>query len=125
MSGNALRVVAGVVVVALAVLLYVVLSSSDDEEAVSSAAMGVPVVVVEGGEPRGGIQELTYVEGEPIRFLVQSDVADEVHFHGYDVGKDVEAGGTVSFDVPATIPGIFEVELEEAKEQIAEVTVEP
>jgi hypothetical protein len=124
-SGNALRVVAGVVVIALAVLLYVVLEGSDDEEATSSAATGVPVVVIAGGEPKGGVQELTYNAGEPIRFRVESDVADEVHFHGYDVGKEVEAGGSVSFDVPATIPGIFEVELEEAKEQIAEVTVEP
>jgi hypothetical protein len=124
-SGTALRVVAGVVVIGLAVLLYVVLEGSGDEEATSSAAKGVPVVVVAGGEPRGGVQELTYNAGEPIRFRVRSDVADEVHFHGYDVGKEIAAGGTVSFAVPATIPGIFEVELEEAGEQIAEVTVEP
>ena len=125
MSGNAMRIVAGLVVLGLAALLYLVLSSTDDEKTVSSAAGGVPVVVVEGGEPKGGVQELTYNAGEPIRFRVESDVADEVHFHGYDVGKDVAAGDTVSFAVPATIAGIFEVELEEAKEQIAEVTVEP
>ncbi len=125
MSGNVLRVVAGIVVIALAVLLYVVLSSSDNEETMSSATAGVPLVVVAGGEPQGGIQELTYNSGESIRFRVESDVADEVHFHGYDVGKEVEAGGTVSFDLPATISGIFEVELEDAEEQIAEVTVEP
>jgi hypothetical protein len=124
-SGNALRALAGVVVIALAALLYVVLKSTDDEEKTSSAAGGVPVIVVEHGEPKGGVQELTFIEGEPIRFRVRSDVADEVHFHGYDVGKEVEAGGSVSFDVPATIPGIFEVELEDAKQQIAEVTVEP
>jgi len=124
-SGTALRVVAGAVVVGLAVLLYVVLSGADEEEPTGSAAGGVPVVVVEGGEPRGGVQELTYGSGEAIRFRVESDVADEVHFHGYDVGKEVAAGGSVSFDVPATIAGIFEVELEEAKRQIAEVTVEP
>lgn len=125
MSGNALRIGAGIVVLALAVLLYLVLKDSGDEETMSSAANGVPTIVVEGGEPKGGVQELTYEEGEPISFRVTSDVADEVHFHGYDVGKEVEAGGTVSFAVPATIPGIFEVELEDAKEQIAEVTVEP
>ena len=125
MSGNALRVVAGVVVLGLAVLLYVVLESTDDEETASSAALGVPVVVVERGEPKGGVQELSYNAGEPIRFRVKSDVADEIHFHGYDVAADVAAGGTVSFEVPATIPGIFEVELEHAREQIAEVTVEP
>jgi heme/copper-type cytochrome/quinol oxidase subunit 2 len=124
-SGTALRVIAGIVVVALAVLLYVVLESNGDEEATSSAASGVPVIVVEDGAPVGGVEELTYNAGEPIRFRVESDVADEVHFHGYDVGKEVAAGGTVNFAVPATIPGIFEVELEDAKEQIAEVTVEP
>jgi hypothetical protein len=124
-SGNALRVVAGIVVIGLALLLYFVLESIDSEETVSSAAMGVPTIVVEDGEPKGGVLELTFNSGEPIRFLVESDLADEVHFHGYDVGRDVEAGGTVSFDVPATIPGIFEVELEDAREQIAEVTVEP
>ena len=105
-------VVAGLVVVGLAVLLYVVLSSADEEETAGSAAAGVPIVVVDGGEPRGGVQELTYSAGEPIRFRVRSDIADEVHFHGYDVGKEVAAGGTVSFEVPATIAGIFEVELE-------------
>lgn len=125
MSGNALRVAAGVVVIGLAVLLYVVLEGSGEDDATSSAAKGVPVVVVAGGEPRGGVQELIFKAGEPIRFKVESDVADEIHFHGYDIGKEVEAGGSVSFEVPATIPGIFEVELEQAREQIAEVTVEP
>lgn len=120
-----MRALAGVVVIALAVLLYVVLKSSDEEEETSSAAGGVPVIVVEHGEPRGGVQDLTYREGEPIRFRVRSDVADEVHFHGYEVGKEVMAGGSIGFDVPATIPGIFEVELEDAKQQIAEITVEP
>ncbi|MBS1880260.1 MAG: hypothetical protein JST31_12150 [Actinobacteria bacterium] len=125
MSGTALRLLAGIVVVGLAVLLYVVLEGTNDEETISSAAGGVPTIVVAHGEPQGGVRELTYREGEPIRFKVSSDTADEVHLHGYDVGKDVDAGGTVAFRVPATIPGIFEVELEGAREQIAEVTVEP
>ena len=125
MSGNALRFVAGIVVLALAALLYVVLSNTEAEETVSKAAVMVPMVVVEHGEPRGGVRELDYREGDAIRFQVRSDVADEVHVHGYDVDKAVAAGGTVSFAVPATIPGSFEVELEGAKQPIAEVTVAP
>ena len=31
--------------------------------------------------------------------------ADEVHIHGYDIMKDVKAGGSVTFDFPATIEG--------------------
>ena len=69
--------------------------------------------MVKDGQPVGGVQELTFTEGDDIRFRVESDVSDEVHFHGYDVGEDVEAGGSVEFDVPATITGVFEVELEE------------
>jgi hypothetical protein len=82
-------------------------------------------IVIKDGQPVGGVQELTFTEGDDIRFKVESDVSDEVHFHGYDVGKDVEAGGSVEFDVPATIPGVFEVELEEAVVPIAEITVNP
>jgi hypothetical protein len=92
-----------------------------------SASMGgkVPTIVIRNGEPVGGIKELEYSAGEEIRFEVKSDVADEVHVHGYDLMKDVPAGGTVSFDFPAEIEGIFEAELEGRKEQILELRVNP
>jgi plastocyanin len=82
-------------------------------------------IVVKNGEPVGGVQELEYTAGEQIRFTVDSDVADEVHVHGYDLMKDVPAGGSVSFSFPAEIEGIFEVELEKHQEQIAELRVNP
>jgi uncharacterized protein YdeI (BOF family) len=92
-----------------------------------SASMGgkVPTIVIRNGEPVGGIKELEYDAGDEIRFEVTSDVADEVHVHGYDLMQDVSAGGTVSFDFPAEIEGIFEAELEGRKEQIAEIRVNP
>lgn len=92
-----------------------------------SASMGgkVPTIVIRNGEPVGGIKQLEYSAGDEIRFEVSSDVADEVHVHGYDLMQDVPAGGTVSFDFPAEIEGIFEAELEARKEQIAEITVNP
>jgi FlaG/FlaF family flagellin (archaellin) len=82
-------------------------------------------IVVENGEPVGGIQELEYDAGDQIAFRVESDVADEIHVHGYDLMKDVEAGGSVEFAFPAEIEGIFEAELEGRKEQIAEIRVNP
>lgn len=92
-----------------------------------SASMGgkVPTIVVRNGEPVGGIQELEYDAGDEIRFEVSSDAAEEIHVHGYDLMEDVPAGGTVSFDFPAEIEGIFEVELEGLGEQIAELRVNP
>ena len=85
----------------------------------------VATIVVKGGQPLGGVQELSFSEGEAIRFVVESDVADHVHLHGYDVMQDVAAGGRTEFDVPATISGVFEAELEDSVVPVAEITVEP
>lgn len=97
---------------------------SSGEEAASRGGK-VPTVVVRDGEPVGGVAELESSAGEQVRFEVTSDVADEVHVHGYDLLQVVPAGGTVSFDFPADIEGIFEVELEGRQTQIAELTVNP
>ena len=81
-------------------------------------------VLIKGGKPVGGIQRATVKKGQEVAIVVHSDVADEVHVHGYDLHKDVEAGGTVRIVFPATITGVFEAELESRKLQIIEFTVE-
>jgi hypothetical protein len=143
MNSNTTRVVAGIVIVVVAAVLFAVLR--DDGEGKSESEKvdkttptqgtntadntvtkpKVTTIVVKNGKPVGGIAKLTYNEGEQVRFKVDSDVSDEVHMHGYDIMKDVEAGGSVSFDFPATIEGIFEAELEGRGEQILELTVNP
>ena len=149
MQSNFMRVALGIVVVALAVVLLIALSGSDDSgddggagdgagngSAVSGAgddgqgdatgaALAVPTVVVRNGAPIGGVRTLTYIKGDRIRFQVDSDVGDEVHVHGYDLSKDIEAGGSVRFDFDASLEGIFEVELEGRHTQIAELRVNP
>jgi type IV secretory pathway VirB10-like protein len=89
------------------------------------AAPAVPVVKVVDAKPQGGIEKLKFDKGDTIKFKVQSDTADEIHFHGYDIAKDVAAGGSVTFSVKATIEGRFVVELEQHETQIAEVEVNP
>ncbi|HEV7753182.1 MAG TPA: hypothetical protein VGO71_16665 [Baekduia sp.] len=85
----------------------------------------VPVVKVVGAKPQGGVQRLKFTKGDTIRFRVVSDTADEIHVHGYDVHKDVAAGGSVTFTIPAKIEGRFVVELERHATQIAEIEVDP
>jgi hypothetical protein len=80
-------------------------------------------VLIKGGKPVGGIQRATVKKGQKVAIVVHSDVADEVHVHGYDLHKDVDAGGTVRIVFPATITGVFEAELEDRKLQIIEFTV--
>ena len=122
MNAKAARVLAGVGVLAVGAVLFVVLGNGGGKSDVTDAGK-VATIVVEGGEPVGGVRQLTYDEGDRIRFEVKSDVSDEVHVHGYDLMKDVKAGGTVAFDFPARIEGVFEAELEDRKLQIIEFTV--
>ncbi len=125
MNSNAMRAALGVAVIVVAIVLLVVLKKSDSSNDTTNASGKVPTIVVENGKPVGGVRDLTYNKGERIRFRVDSDVSDEIHVHGYDIMKDVEAGGSVSFDFPASIEGVFEAELEGRKEQIVELTVNP
>jgi hypothetical protein len=125
MSSKTTRLVSGLVVIAVAIVLLVVLKKDDSSSDPTNSSGKVPTIVIENGKPVGGIRELTYNKGEQVHFVVDSDVSDEVHMHGYDIMKDVKAGGSVTFDFPATLEGIFEAELEDRKEQIVELTVNP
>jgi hypothetical protein len=123
----------GAIEITAVVVLFVVLSGGDDDSSPTSSAAttsgqstsSIPTIQIKDGEPVGGIQDLSFDEGEDIKFRVDSDAAWEIHFHGYDIPMDVEAGGSVTFDVPATIEGVFEVEIEQTATQIAEITVNP
>jgi heme/copper-type cytochrome/quinol oxidase subunit 2 len=107
--------------VVIAIVAYVVLKPSNDKPKGS----GVAQVDVKGGKPVGGVKQITVSKGDPLRFVVHSDVSDEVHVHGFNFHKDVKAGGSVSFSFPAKMDGEFEVELESRKEQIANLVVNP
>jgi hypothetical protein len=82
-------------------------------------------IVVENGQPRGGIVRRKVTEGDRVVLVVESDVTDHVHLHGYDIMRDVVAGGTARIAFKAALPGRFEVELEDRGVQIAELTVRP
>lgn len=88
-------------------------------EAAPPATPDLPVLEA-GEETRVEVDK-----GDRVRFLVRSGVADEVHVHGYDISKDVAAGGEVEFSFTADITGIFEIELENAGEPLGELVVNP
>ena len=82
-------------------------------------------IVVRGGRPVGGIRRATVARNRRVILTVRSDVSDHVHLHGYDVMRDVGPGMPGRIDFRATIPGRFEVELEDSRLQIADITVNP
>jgi hypothetical protein len=124
------------VIAVVAVLVLAVAGGDDEQEATraQSTATATPrAAATETPTPEpepplvtpGKVTKLRFEQGETVRFRVQADVADHVHVHGYDLMEDVEPGKTVTFSFPADITGIFEIELEDAGEQIAQLRVDP
>jgi hypothetical protein len=135
------------VVIAVVAVVLLTASGDDEESAGTSARAGATPTATETGAPEatgtetpeptptpkpqpplvtpGKVTKLRFEQGETVRFRVRADVADHVHVHGYDLLKDIEPRQTITFAFPAEITGIFEIELEDADEQIAQLRVDP
>jgi len=151
---NQSRIVALAAAVVVLVVAFFVLSPSDDDEPSTGstttepvqtapattpstatapttttpkpAAPAYKVVRVRDGKPVGGIKRIEVDKGDRARIEVSSsDTSDEIHLHGYDLSRDLKAGGRVRFNFVANADGIYEIELEGAGVQIAELVVEP
>ncbi|MEU5780987.1 hypothetical protein [Micromonospora lupini] len=58
---------------------------------------------------------VTVAKGQLVRITVTSDVADELHVHGYDLGARLPAGTPGSVQFRAEKTGLFEVETHETE----------
>ncbi|WP_405432076.1 hypothetical protein [Micromonospora sp. NBC_00617] len=58
---------------------------------------------------------VTVTKGQLVRITVTSDVADELHVHGYDLGARLPAGTPGSVEFRAEKTGLFEVETHETE----------
>ena len=83
-------------------------------------------ISVRDGRPVGGIARPTVQRDDRVVLVVRSDVASEVHVHGYDLDGRVAPGSPARIRFRATIPGRFEIEMHAHPEfQIGELTVRP
>jgi hypothetical protein len=73
----------------------------------------------------GTVKKLSFEEGETVTFRVRHDGPEEIHVHGYDITKQLAPGKTVTVSFKADITGIFEIELEQSAQQLAELRVDP
>lgn len=73
----------------------------------------------------GGERTLSFKQGDTVRFRVRHGEAEEVHIHGYDITKDLAANETADVSFKASIPGIFEIELEHSATPLGRLKVEP
>lgn len=143
MQSSVVRTGMLLVITAVAVSLFILLSDEDSdsgsdtttantESTIQTSTAEVPSaptasIVVQGGQPVGGIEEIEVTKGDEVRLQVSSDSTGEIHVHGYEIEKPVEAGGTAEVSFPAELEGVFEVELhgDGSETQIAELTVQP
>jgi hypothetical protein len=89
-------------------------SSSAPASATASPAGERIEVQVTGGQASGDTGRVPVASGEHVTLVITSDVADEVHVHGYDLEAELTPGEPTEIAFDATIPGVFEVELHEA-----------
>jgi hypothetical protein len=74
------------------------------------AATVIEVTVRGGGVD--GPSDPEVQQGERVRIVVEADVSDEVHLHGYDLSAEVTPDRAAEIRFRATATGVFEVELE-------------
>jgi hypothetical protein len=126
----------------IAVVAVIVLSGGGDEtdKAAEATATPTPSATPSGTaeatatpkpKPKpplllaGKERTLSFDQGDTIRFRVRHDEAEEVHIHGYDIKKDLVANETANVSFDASIPGIFEIELEHSGTPLGRLKVEP
>jgi cytoskeletal protein RodZ len=62
--------------------------------------------------------------GETVRLVVTSDVADELHVHGYDREVALPAGRPATLEFTADQAGLFQVETHETEKVLFQLLVE-
>jgi hypothetical protein len=82
-------------------------------------------IVVQEGQPVGGVRRVTVAQGRRVVLIVTSDVADHVHLHGYEIMRDVGPGQPARIAFRATIAGTVEAELEDRRVRLATITAQP
>ena len=102
-------------------------SASSTPSPRSTLPAGVDLLVritVRDGEVTTADPRVKVEQGSVVQLRVDSDVADEVHLHGYDKSVDVEPGHIARLTFTASAPGVFEVELESRELRLVQLQVQ-
>jgi hypothetical protein len=138
-----MRIAMGLITAAALVLLFVLVrpGGNNDEETTTTAtepnltqSVSKPTVkptpepatvVWQVDTSEAKIARKTIKKGTRLTLVVTANTSEEVHVHGYDLKRDVAPGKPAKISFHADIPGRFDIELEHAGKQIAELTVTP
>ncbi len=99
---------------------------SDPVDETEPADEGVDVVIeisVSDGSVTVDDDRIDVALGSEVLIGIETDIADEVHLHGYDVSVDVLPGERAELRFVADAPGVFEIELEGSATFLVEIAV--
>jgi hypothetical protein len=100
--------VLGVLVLVVAIVLFVVLQGgSGSGDGGASRAL---TFRLENGQAAGEARNISVTQGDHLTVRLHTDVPAELHIHGYELAKDIKAGGTGSISFTADATGEFEIE---------------
>jgi heme/copper-type cytochrome/quinol oxidase subunit 2 len=80
-------------------------------------------ITVAGGQVAGGVQRVDVHLGDNVTIRITSDIAEELHIHGYDLKRELTPGAPAELSFTADIPGVFEAELEHSGLKVVELRV--
>lgn len=106
-SRKTAAVLAVVVLVAAVVVFIVLQGGSDSNGGPSKETFDFRLA---NGKVAGGSQEVSATQGDHLTVTLDTDVPAELHVHGYEVSKDIDAGKTGSVSFVADATGEFEIE---------------
>ncbi len=81
-------------------------------------------VTIADGEVQTASDRVAVPLGRTVRLVVTSDVADEVHVHGFDIEAALEPGVPTTLEFVADEPGVFEVETHESELLLLQLAVQ-
>ena len=119
------------VAAAVAAAVMILAGCGDDAASSSTTTTSGPInttgattieVGYAGGSITGGGRRSAAL-GQTVVIKVTSDIADEIHLHGYDKKADAAPGTVATITFVADKPGIFEVELEKKGLKLFELEV--
>ncbi|MEA2482935.1 MAG: hypothetical protein QOC55_882 [Thermoleophilaceae bacterium] len=119
-TGQRLGIFGAIVVVAI--IAIVVASGGKSSSAPKTANVTIDV---KNAKPVGGVKKIKLKQNGTLNLTVNSDTADEIHVHATDQHTDVKKGGSIHLTIKPTGTGNSEIELENHKQQLAELTIEP
>lgn len=97
-------------------------TTGDTPEPTSTPSVDAFEIEVEEGRVKGP-DRITVAQGERVLIEVETDVADHVHVHTFDLMFDTIPGEKVIVAFRANIPGIHEIELEDSGLLLTELEV--